>query len=193
MNPAEAPPSYRRDAEATRARILAAAQRAFSSLGYARAGIREIAALAGTSTTLLIRYYGSKAGLYEAALVAALSEGSVYALPREGFGAALVGQFLRADVEILPPAIIALAAGDREAAAITARVAAEHAIRPLAAWLGGADAEARAARIFMLTTSFVLYSRNLPVLELADPGHGTAAWLASTIQSIVDETIIRAP
>ena len=189
MIAAEAPVLRRRDAPATRARILAAAQRAFSSLGYARAGLREIAALAGTSSTLLIRYYGSKAGLYEAALTEALSQGDVLTLPRAGFGKLLAAQFVRPEVEILPPAMMALAAGDPEAAAITARIAERYAIAPLAEWLGGAESRARAARIFMLTTSFVLYSRNLPVLPLADPGQsGTTAWLAAAIQAIVDET-----
>jgi len=117
-----------------------------------------------------------------------LQQGTVFTLPRAEFGRLLVDQFIQPTVEILPPAMMALAAGDPEAAAITARVAEAHAILPLADWLGGADARARAARIFMLATSFVLYSRNLPVLPLADPGEaGTAAWLARTIQAIVDE------
>jgi len=178
-----------RDAPATRARILAAAQRAFSTLGYARAGIRDIAALAGTSSTLLIRYYGSKAGLYEAALTDALSHGSVLSLPRGSFGRTLAGQFVKPEIEILPPAMMALAAGDAEAAAITARVAEEHAIAPLAQWLGGPDARRRAVQIFMLTTSFVLYSRNLPVVPLADRDQPAMAdWLAGAIQAIVDES-----
>jgi AcrR family transcriptional regulator len=179
-----APLSFPRDAPATRARILAAGQRAFSTLGYARAGIREIAAAAGTSSTLLIRYFGSKAGLYEAALTAAFSQGDVLSLPRAGFGAALAAQFLRPGLEILPPAMLALAAGDPEAAEIAARVAERYAILPMAEWLGGADARGRAARIFMLTTSFVLYRQNLPIVAADDAG--TARWLAEAIQALVD-------
>jgi AcrR family transcriptional regulator len=181
------PEPRRRDAPATRARILSAAQRAFSTLGYSRAGLREISLLADTSTTLLIRYFGSKAGLFEAALTEAFTAGDPWSIPRADFGAQLAAQFLRADVAILPPAMVALAAGDAEAAAITARVAQTHAIAPLARWLGGANAQARAAQIFMLTTSFVLYSRQVPIVPLEqgiDPA--LVHWLASSIQQVVD-------
>lgn len=184
---APAPVARLRDAPATRARILAAAQAVFSTTGYAGAGIRQIAAVAETSTTLLIRYYGSKAGLYEAALTAALTAADMSAMPRERLGEYLAAQFDRPDIQILPPAMMALAAGDAAAAAITARVVETHAIAPVAAWLGGAGAHARATRIFMLTTSYVLYDRSLPVLPRSGPERAaTRDWLAVSIQALVD-------
>jgi AcrR family transcriptional regulator len=177
----------RRDAPATRARILDAAQRAFAELGYSQAGIREIAALAGTSTTLLIRYFGSKAGLFEAALGEAMRSDVIFSIERSKLGAHLAEMFTRPEVEIRPPAMIALAAGDPQAREITARVAEELAIRPLAEWLGGADAHTRAVQVFMLSTSFVLYTRQVPVMPVqrgVDPA--MTAWFAKAVQAIVD-------
>ena len=62
-----------RNATRTRMKILAAAQQAFSDLGYAQAGIREIAAIAEVNSALLLRYYGSKAGLFFEAYKRAVS------------------------------------------------------------------------------------------------------------------------
>ena len=182
-----AAPPKRRDAPATRARILDAAQRAFADLGYSQAGIREIAALAGTSTTLLIRYFGSKAGLFEAALGEAMRSDAIYAIDRSQLGAHFAEMFTRPEIEIRPPAMIALAASDPQAREITARVAEELAIRPLARWLGGPDAHTRAVQIFMLSTSFVLYTRQVPVMPVErgiDPA--MTQWFARAVQEIVD-------
>ena len=179
-------PVRKRDALATKTRILAAAQEAFATLGYAQAGIREIAAMAGTSSTLLIRYFGSKAGLFEAALAEAMRSNDVFSTPRDGFGRYLAETFCRPDVVIRPPAMIALAAGDPQAAAITARVAEALAIAPMAEWLGGANAHARAVQIFMLATSFVLYTRQVPVMPVEQVEPAMVDWLARSLQAIID-------
>lgn len=177
----------RRDATATRARILEAAEQAFAELGYSQAGIREIAAIARTSSTLLIRYFGSKAGLFEAALAEAMRPNFIVSIDRQKLGEHLAEMFTRPDVVIRPPAMIALAAGDPHAREITARVTRELAVKPLAEWLGGPDAEARAVQIFMLSTSFVLYTRQVPVMPVErgiDPA--ITAWFARAVQDIVD-------
>ncbi|MCX5077311.1 TetR/AcrR family transcriptional regulator [Streptomyces sp. NPDC054949] len=53
----------RRDASATRRRILDAARDLFAERGYERATVRDIAELAGSNQALLFRYFGSKQGL----------------------------------------------------------------------------------------------------------------------------------
>lgn len=177
----------RRNATATRARILQAAEQAFAELGYSQAGIREIATIARTSSTLLIRYFGSKAKLFEAALAEAMRPDFIGSVERQNLGEHLAEMFTRPDVVIRPPAMIALAAGDPQAREITARVTQELAVKPMAQWLGGADAEARAVQIFMLSTSFVLYTRQVPVMPVErgiDPA--MTAWFARTVQDIVD-------
>jgi AcrR family transcriptional regulator len=50
----------------TRAAILAAARSRFATDGYEKATIRAIAADAGIDASMVIRYYGSKAELFEA-------------------------------------------------------------------------------------------------------------------------------
>ena len=66
-------------------------------------------------------------------------------------------------------------------------MAEELAIRPLAEWLGGENAHARAVQVFMLSTSFVLYTRQVPVMPVergVDPA--MIEWFARAVQEIVD-------
>lgn len=60
-------PQQRRDAGATKARLLDAARELFLSQGYSAVGLREVAARAGVDVTLVRRYFGSKQQLFEAA------------------------------------------------------------------------------------------------------------------------------
>jgi AcrR family transcriptional regulator len=177
----------KRDAQATKARILEAAQEAFSKSSFGDTGIREIATMAGTSTTLLLQYFGSKAGLYEAALNAAMPLGGVLAQPRAAFGAALAAALLKPGRAIRPPLMMALAAGDSEAAAIAARVTEECSIAPLAKWLGPPNGRVRALEIAALATGLVTYTKHLPLrantrkdLKLM------TEWFAGAVQRIVD-------
>jgi|SRR5579875_2777654 len=61
----------RRDAAETRRRLLHAGRRRFALHGYERTTLRQIAADAGVNLALIKRYFGSKEGLFEAALAAA--------------------------------------------------------------------------------------------------------------------------
>src|SRR5215475_1458724 len=64
----------RRDAEATRRRILQAALREFAAKGLDAARIEDIAEAAGANRRMAYYYFGSKEGLYLAALEAAYFE-----------------------------------------------------------------------------------------------------------------------
>lgn len=181
-------PPKRRNATQTKARILAAAQKAFAQQGYAQAGIRDIATMADVSSPMLLRYFGSKAGLFEAALIDAIDQGDLYTTSKEGFGKRLAALFSNRDLDITPPAIIALSTGHPDAQAITTRVTQEYALEPLAKWLGAPDGYVRALEIFMLSTSFVLYSRQLPLSPASIRGkQQLQQWLATSIQQIVDK------
>ncbi len=59
-----------RDAAASRAALLAAAQELFGQAGFERTTIREIGEQAGVDAALIARYFGSKADLYIAAVAA---------------------------------------------------------------------------------------------------------------------------
>lgn len=177
-----------RDAARTKARILAAAQQAFAERGYAQAGIRDIAALAGVDSALLVRYFGSKAKLFEAALIDAIPQFETLDMAQEGFGARLTDKFLEAFLDLRAQAMIALSISDPDARLISARVMEEYGIAPLARWLGPPNARTRAIRMTMLSTSFMLYTRQVPLMSPdAAIDTETSEWLARSLQAIIDE------
>ncbi|MFE7353082.1 TetR/AcrR family transcriptional regulator [Streptomyces sp. NPDC057543] len=61
--PATPPGERRRDAAATRRRLLEAARDLFADRGYEETTVRGIAERAGVNQALLFRYFGSKKGL----------------------------------------------------------------------------------------------------------------------------------
>lgn len=63
----------------TRAAILAAARARFAADGYEKATIRAIAADAGIDASMVMRYFGDKAGLFRAAAVDDLRLGELRA------------------------------------------------------------------------------------------------------------------
>ena len=69
--PAEAAPERTRDAERTRAEILAVATSEFAESGYAGARVDVIAAQTSTTKRMIYYYFGSKEQLYVAVLEAA--------------------------------------------------------------------------------------------------------------------------
>ncbi|QUQ64324.1 TetR/AcrR family transcriptional regulator [Kutzneria sp. CA-103260] len=58
----------RRNAGATRQALLEAGRHRFLRLGYSRTTLRDVAADAGVNLALIKRYFGSKEGLFKAAL-----------------------------------------------------------------------------------------------------------------------------
>ncbi|GAA2581027.1 TetR/AcrR family transcriptional regulator [Winogradskya consettensis] len=63
-----------RDAERTRAQLLAVATGRFARNGYATTTVRDIADDAGVNVALISRYFTSKEGLFEACLAEAVTE-----------------------------------------------------------------------------------------------------------------------
>jgi AcrR family transcriptional regulator len=90
-----AQPSKPRRSDASRAEILRAARSRFAADGYQRATIRAIAADAGIDPSMVIRYYGSKAALFAAAVDVDLRLPDLTAIPKRRLGATLVTHFLR--------------------------------------------------------------------------------------------------
>jgi AcrR family transcriptional regulator len=64
----EAPEHRRRDASATKAALLRAAQELFTERGYERTTVRDIADRAGVNQALLFRYFGTKEELFHVVL-----------------------------------------------------------------------------------------------------------------------------
>ncbi|MFC3577607.1 TetR family transcriptional regulator [Streptomyces yaanensis] len=83
-----------RRSDATRATILTAARERFASDGYERATIRAIAKDARIDPSMVMRYYGSKEGLFDAVLDVDLRMPDPRGLRRHDVGEVLVGHFL---------------------------------------------------------------------------------------------------
>jgi len=79
--------------DATRAAILAAARERFAAEGYERATIRAVAAQANIDPAMVIRYYGSKEGLFAAAADFNLRLPDLARVPRKNLGKTLVAHF----------------------------------------------------------------------------------------------------
>ncbi|MBF4997768.1 TetR family transcriptional regulator [Nocardia sp. BSTN01] len=83
-----------RRSDATRAAILEAARRHFARDGYAKATIRAIAADAGIDPSMVMRYYGNKDGLFDAALDVDLALPDLAAVAEDELGATVARRFL---------------------------------------------------------------------------------------------------
>jgi AcrR family transcriptional regulator len=175
-------PIRRRDRDRTKMRIVEAAKDLFAAQGYAQAGLREIAAQAGVAVSLLPQHFGSKADLFEAALLDAMAGSTILEVPKKRWGAAMI-DYMSGDGEVRLPAMVILSTGDAEAREITARIIRERIIPRLAERLGPPDALSRAMRITMLSTGFLIYGRQLPI---GDVDERTKDHFVQLIQAIVD-------
>ncbi|MFD7938567.1 TetR family transcriptional regulator [Streptomyces sp. NPDC059755] len=92
--PDSKPPGSPRRSDTTRTAILDAARERFAADGYERATIRAIARDASIDPSMVMRYYGSKEGLFAAAVAVDLKLPDLTPLPREEIGRALVTHFL---------------------------------------------------------------------------------------------------
>ncbi|MFI8187452.1 TetR family transcriptional regulator [Streptomyces sp. NPDC085946] len=88
------PDAPSRRSDTTRAAILEAARERFAADGYERATIRAIARDARIDPSMVMRYYGTKEGLFAAAVAVDLKLPDLGALPREEAGRTLVTHFL---------------------------------------------------------------------------------------------------
>lgn len=167
---------------------MAAAQDVFAEKGYSGAGMRDVAALAGVSATLLLRYFGSKRGVFEAALDDIHpSELKFSDIERAQFGETLVRFILNPQWELKAPSMMALAIGDPEARDAAIRISNERVIGPLAAWLGPPHSEARALEILMMLFGFAVFTRRLPVASHSvEVSKEVGEQMALTVQAIVD-------
>ncbi len=81
-------------AQRTKAAILEAAQQMFAAQGSERATIREIAARAAIDPVMVIRYFGSKEGLFARATAFDLSLPNLAGVAKPEIGRTLVAHFL---------------------------------------------------------------------------------------------------
>jgi AcrR family transcriptional regulator len=148
----------------TREAILEAARRQFAERGFQGTTLRGVATKAGVDARLVLHYFGSKAGLFQASVELPIDP---EALAAEVFAPGIDGVARRiADrlVGLLEDsqtrqgllALLRAAVADPEAAISIRAVLAERVIRPIAIRLGVPHAERRAAMVGTLLVGVTL-------------------------------------
>lgn len=137
---------------ATRSAILTAARKLLAEQGYEATTIRAVAAEVGVDPSMVMRYYGSKAGLFSAAVETDLFLDKIPQVPRSQLGAAMARHFIsRWEGELSDEALTLLlrSAATNEDAAAQMRVIFDSQITKFVRDFtgGGADAARRAALV----------------------------------------------
>jgi len=173
---------------ATRAALLAAARALFSEAGYEHVGVREVAARAGVNAALVSRYYGSKRGLFAAAVAESFTVGDLLVGDRATLGDRLARYLAgRRRAGFDPTLVVLRSAASPEAGPLLREALDLQVVRPLAAWLGGPDAEARAGLVVALLFGVAVSRDVLGVAPLgADRADTLAAFLGPPLQRLVD-------
>ena len=180
--------SVKSSADRTRAAILAAARDCFCETGYDGTGLRAIAARAGANVALIQRYYGSKKGLFLAAILPRLDIGLLLDGPMDEFGVR-VAAIMRMKVERGFDPMVALlrALSAPQLAPLLGSALSRQVIAPLAARLDGDDPDLRASLILAYLAGYEMLLRTLRLPEIT--GASAAARevvLAATLQNLVD-------
>ena len=173
--------------ERTREAILHAARQQFAAHGYERATIRSIARAAGIDPSMVMRYYGSKAGLFEAASAIQLHMPDLRGIAPDRSGEVMASHFVeRWEGALADEALIFLfrsAVTHEVAAARLREVFVEQVARPVAAALDDQQATRRAALVAtqMLGVALCRYIVRLEPIASLSPAT-LVGDLAPTIQ-----------
>ncbi|GAA1376890.1 TetR/AcrR family transcriptional regulator [Streptomyces beijiangensis] len=174
-----------RRSDATRATILAAARERFVADGYEKSTIRAIARDAKIDPSMVMRYYGNKAGLFAVAVAIDPGLPGLSLEPREEIGRPLVRHFLtlwEENAELT--ALMRVGATDPAAADRMQSVLREQMI-PLARRLGHEPEQAQARAALCVSTVLGLaltrYVLRFPA-SMALGREEIVDWLGPTVQ-----------
>ncbi|MFY1676900.1 MULTISPECIES: TetR family transcriptional regulator [unclassified Streptomyces] len=179
------PPPTSRRSDTTRAAILEAARERFALDGYERTTIRAVARDARIDPSMVMRYYGSKEGLFAAAATVDLGLPDPSTLPRDTVGEALVRHFLDLwEENEVPTALLRVAAANQAGAERTQGVFRDQ-LLPLVARIcpdpEQVPTRAALAASQLLGLALTRYVLRLPPAA-AMPPEEIVAWLAPTLQ-----------
>lgn len=182
------PTGRSRDADASRAAILAAARQRFAADGYERATIRAIAGDVGIDPAMVIRYFGNKEKLFAEAADFDLRLPDLTTLPRTRIGTALVEHFIeRWEADDTFMALLR-AAATQEAAAMRVRavlsVQVTPAVEKLSANAARAPERAGLVASQLLGMALCRYVLKLPPLVGMSRAE-VVAWLGPTVSRYV--------
>jgi AcrR family transcriptional regulator len=177
-----------RRSDATRAAILAAARERFAAEGYDRATIRGIAAAADIDPSMVMRYFGSKEGLFAAAAEFELRLPDPRELPPDKVWAIATAYFLQRWEEDDSLQALLRAGITNEAAAARLRSIFTDQLIPVVALLAppGADVATRAGLVSsqMLGLGLTRYVLRMPPVA-AMSREDVVRWIGPTLQRYV--------
>jgi AcrR family transcriptional regulator len=175
----------------TREAILESARRVFAEHGYQRATIRGVAELAGVDPALVHHYFGTKQGLFVAAVQLPVNPveqlTALLADDPELVGERLIGVFLTvwdhaADASPLL-ALVRSAVGDDQAAAMLREFITEEVLGRIAGQIGSPNARLRATLVGSQLIGLLMARYVIKVEPLASaPADQVAAAIGPTLQ-----------
>jgi AcrR family transcriptional regulator len=175
----------------TREAILDAARRAFAEHGYQRATVRGVAELAGVDPALVHHYFGTKQGLFVAAVQLPVNPveqlSALLADEPELVGQRMIGVFLSVwDLAANNSPLLALvrsAVSDEQAAAMLREFITEEVLGRIAEGLGSPDAKLRATLVGSQLVGLMMARYIIRVEPLASaPPALVAAAIGPTLQ-----------
>lgn len=195
-----APGARPRDAEGTRQRILVVAKGLFARHGYDGTTVRAVAGAAGVAPNLVTRYFGGKAGLFQAATTVELGVPEILPGPWAELGGRIadrvVARWSSAEDDDPLQMMLRSAGTSEEVAGALGRFLAAQAARPLAAHVRrqrgltsgqAADVAAAVGALIMGTIMSRYVMRGGPLAAKSDAA--LRRWLATTIQRLLDTPV----
>jgi AcrR family transcriptional regulator len=177
----------------TRRAILEAARTTFAARGYEQTTIRAVAARAGVDASMVMRYFGSKAGLFTIAATAELEVPDLRAVPVRDRGDLLVRVFVdRWEDAARDDALILLlrTAVTSEAVAAQLQATLGHLVAGPIAALGSDDAAERAGFISAQLLGLALCRYILRLEPLASlPAGDVVAAIAPSVQRYLTQAV----
>jgi AcrR family transcriptional regulator len=173
--------------DTTRSRIIEAARERFRKEGYERTTIRKVAADAKIDPSMVMRYFESKRGLFDAAMTVELRIPDLSQHPRDKLGEALITHFLNRweapDADSLQ--LLLRSSASNEEAADRMRSVFRNQLVAMVARLRGEEKDAREVAALIATQTiglaYILYILKLPPL-VAMPRETIIKVIGATIQ-----------
>jgi AcrR family transcriptional regulator len=184
------PTAERRDARTTRSLVLMAARRRFARQAYADVTLKDIAADAGVSAPLLIKYFGTKERLFKDAADFRAHFHRMLDAPIYELGRCLITTLLTIQDEegIDPPLALFYMSSKRDAPPSVRRALYQQFIEPLGLRLPGDDRQLRAELICAEILGTSALRRVVRSRALAKADHDTLVrMLAPRLQALINE------
>lgn len=181
----------KRDAVKTRETIRLLAQHHFTEHGYDATRLRGIATEAGVNVALINRYFESKYKLFDEAVIQEISIDEMLGESKEEFGQNIARHMATKNLteqSLDPTLAFVKSIGSSTVAPALNKMMESVLIPKLAKWLGGEDAEQRAALIFCELLGFDMLRRMAKLSSLDSENQDKITQrLAATLQAYVDD------